>query len=401
MLVQLPLSKSVAARELLLEHVLHSNATHRYQQYQDAFGVDLPLDVKVLGEALQVLETTEPNKEVELECHESGTALRFLITLAAVGERVVTLRMVPRLMERPWESLAEVYEELGATFERVGETLRITPVQNRYFAELIEASSWQSSQFASALLLTAPLMEWDTLQVFVPPSSPSHSYFSLTCQLLRKRGIDVRENNHRYFIKSVAEKKYNPSIERDWSSAAYFYQLLALSPNLGSITMPELALDSSQPDVALARVYQCFGIETVEGVTIQAVRSPDEAAFIFDFSQNIDLFPSLTLTCIGLRVPFRFTGLEALVHKESNRLRAVVGGLRLLGVRGLREGKNELQWDGSAPTELHKGGTIDCHNDHRITMAFAVLSVAQRLQLRFSHPESVTKSFPSFWAQLL
>ncbi|MDO5035544.1 MAG: hypothetical protein Q4D93_01100 [Porphyromonas sp.] len=398
--IHLPPSKSIAARELMVDHLLFSSARERYQYYKALYDRDLPVDVIVLGEALKRLEE-QGGGEVALDCHESGTALRFLTALAALRSSPTTLHCSSRLAERPLTPLLSVYEGLGAHFTWHGTTLHVSPAKSRRFNSTIDTTHWSSSQFASSILLTAPLLDWNTLRLKVAPEAPSFSYLWLTIQLLRARGIECTYTGEVIEIKRISPISATlKPVEADWSSTSYIYQLLAIGGETEPIYLPGLQSNSHQPDAKITDIFALWGVSLDDNQVLHRTGSLRPRKLDLDLSQQIDLFPALAVTCTATGVPFHFRGIKTLRHKESDRLCAVREGLENLGYSGFTTGANTLSWDGTEPATPTRGAHITTYNDHRITMAFAILDAARDLGLHLSDKESVTKSFPSFWEQL-
>lgn len=187
--VRLPISKSIAARQLLLQHTTTGQSKSLYQSYLAIQGTALPLDVQLLGEALQSIEA---HTTAELRCHESGTALRFLIATIATGTQPHTLSLAPRLAQRPILPLLQFFSQMGATFRQQGTLLHITPITHRTYPPLTNTTHWPSSQFTSALLLTAHRCQWQSLRLKVSPTAPSYNYTLLTRHLMQQWGITTQ-----------------------------------------------------------------------------------------------------------------------------------------------------------------------------------------------------------------
>ena len=141
--------------------------------------------------------------------------------------------------------------------------------------------------------------------------------------------------------------------------------------------MRNLRLDSKQGDAVTAKWFEDFGVKTIQDgndIIIEKNNPIIKKQLSFDFINNPDLYPTIAATCAGLGVEGRFTGLRNLVHKESDRVAAMV-------------------------TELKKNNIFDSHNDHRIAMALAPLAMKIGA-IEINNAEVVSKSYPGFWEEI-
>ena len=299
MQIELPISKSIANRLLILQ------ATHgdELMPVSDS----MPDDVQILHRSLCLIALS-PHSLIDVG--NCGTAMRFLTAYCAQLEGQTTiLDGVERMRHRPIGQLVDALREIGADIEYVGEEgfppLRIKGcILDKH--RIVTINNPQSTQFVSALLLIGGNVQTHS-------TSP---YITLTRTLIEQ----YAHASSPYRLSPIA-------LERDWSSAAFWYEQVALHG--GEIALPDLFRNSLQGDKVVADIFAQLGVQThytVEGVVIKpfACLSPIASKiFSWDFSNCPDLYPAVALTCEKLEIRLDATGIESLPFKESDRLRAV------------------------------------------------------------------------------
>ena len=340
MTIELPISKSIANRLLILQSI-HGDELM-------PVSATLPEDVQILHRALTTLHHST-QRYTTLNLSNCGTAMRFLTAYAAQLENKVTvLDGVERMRHRPIGQLVDALREIGADIEYLGEDgfppLRIKGcILDRH--RIITLDNPQSTQFVSALLLIGANVQTNS-------TSP---YITLTREIIESYLQRVKRANYSEQNERTTAQRSTVSIanelEKDWSSAAFWYEYVALHG--GEITLPGLSRDSLQGDKVVADIFAHLGVHTeytAEGITI--TKNEDEEFFIqqpkqlnsttlrgnqhpaaprekandilfYDFSACPDLYPAVALTCERLGIELHATGTESLPIKESDRLRAV------------------------------------------------------------------------------
>ena len=265
----------------------------------------MPGDVQLLHRALTTLHNPTQSYTT-LHLSNCGTAMRFLTAYAAQLEnRVTILDGVERMHHRPIGQLVDALREIGADIEYLGEEgfppLRIKGcILDKH--RIVTINHPKSTQFVSALLLIGANVHTDS-------TSP---YITLTRELIQY--CTTLHNSTQCYI-----------IEKDWSSAAFWYEYVALYG--GEITLPGLCRNSLQGDKVVADIFANLGVQTyytTDGVVISS--SPlHHTPYILhhDFVACPDLYPAVALTCERLGIQLHATGVESLPLKESDRLRAV------------------------------------------------------------------------------
>ena len=296
MRIELPISKSIANRLLILQ------AIHRDGQLLTV-SADMPDDVQVMSEAIRLLGE---RGEARIDLGNCGTAMRFLTAYCAQLEGQTTiLDGVERMRHRPIGQLVDALRKIGADIEYLGEEgfppLRIKGcILDKHRIVIIDNP--QSTQFVSALLLIGANVQTDN-------TSP---YITLTHKLIQH-----------YTTLHHSTRHY--TIEKDWSSAAFWYEYVALHG--GEIKLPGLHKESLQGDKVVADIFAHLGVSTQyteDGIQICRSQTILNSKFLIqNFSACPDLYPAVALTCERLGIELHATGVGSLPLKESDRLRAV------------------------------------------------------------------------------
>lgn len=384
--VRLPLSKSVSARVLVMGALTEGAPTVPADRLADCD------DIRILASALTVR-----NGEADAGC--SGTAMRFLTAYyAAVPGTDVLLTGAARLSERPLAPLVEALRGIGADIEYAGEEGRL-PLRirgRRLKGGAVRLDARASSQFASALAMIAPLVEGG-LSIDLGGEIASMPYLRMTLRMLERRGVAADIAGYTVNV-AGAYRPVAPEEEYDWSAASYWYSIAAVTA--GWVTLTGLRGESLQGDSVLASEGERFGVITEfteDGAELSA--TPDLWSRLdMDMSDYPDLVPALAVTACLAGIPFRFTGVANLRHKECDRLAALGEGLRSIGCPTESSADDVFGWEG-AREPIFEMPVIDPHGDHRIAMAFAAVSVfVPGIVIRDA--EVASKSYPGFWDDL-
>ena len=383
----LPLSKSISARSIIINAL-----TPDTPELPDAADCD---DTRALLKALADPEATEFN------IGAAGTAMRFLTAYFAIQEgRDVRLDGSERMRRRPIAPLVDALRQLGADISYEGEEgfppLRIRGRRLRGGALTIDASI--SSQFVSALLMIAPLLEGG-LTLTLRGQLVSRPYIVMTLGLMERAGVESDFYLDTITVPSATYRRGLPDVEPDWSAASAWYEIAAISSGWITFTsLPELSL---QGDRACAALYASLGVDTTftsdEGTSLSA--NPDQSPrLVHDFTDTPDLVQGAVVTCAMLGIPFRFTGLKTLAIKETDRCQALVNELSKIGILLRREADDTLVWEGER-RPFNELPVFETYEDHRMAMALAPVSLFIPGTV-ILNPEVVSKSYPGYWDQL-
>jgi 3-phosphoshikimate 1-carboxyvinyltransferase len=321
----------------------------------------------------------------------SGTSMRFLTALAALGEGEYLLTGTERLCQRPLGELLTALSQVGVrAISEQGDGCPPVRVTGGIIGGRAQLSGGTSSQYLSALLFIGPLAPGG-LEIEITGELVSRPYVDLTLEVLSDFGVSYYREGYRYF-QLPGNQYYLPQtyeIEADASSASYFWAAAALTG--GRVTITNLSLESSQGDAAFPGVLERMGcaIESASaGLTVQG--GPLRGMAV-DMATMPDLVPTLAVLAAFATGDTVITGVAHLRHKESDRLAAVATELAKIGVTA-RETEDGLVIRGGTP----QGAVIHTYNDHRIAMSFAVAGL-KTAGIRITDPDCVAKSFPDFW----
>ncbi len=383
-------SKSETNRLLLLQ-ALYPNISLENISNSD----DSEVMIKAIKDAQQ------PSSDCQvIDIHHAGTAMRFLTAYFAVQEgKEVVLTGSSRMKERPIEILVDALRQLGAqiTYTEHDGYPPIKIVGKKLTQNKVTLSADVSSQFISALLLIAPKLE-NGLHLTLEGFITSVPYIKMTLEILNSIGIQTSfENNVITVSPQSSIKNSNFIIESDWSSASYYYSIVALSPLNTEITLSNYKENSMQGDAVLKEIYENFGVETTHrasGIRIKKIKYTVQSLRL-DLNSTPDIAQTLVVTCFALGVACYLSGLHTLKIKETDRLEALKTELTRLGALVITSDSTIKL---GASTRIHANKKIKTYQDHRMAMAFAPLAL--KTQIEIQNAEVVSKSYPSFWNDL-
>ncbi len=338
----------------------------------------------------------------EVDIHHAGTAMRFLTAYFSSQEgKEVVLTGSQRMTERPIKVLVEALQSLGADISYVkNEGYPPIKIKGKTLEKhKVSLPADISSQYISALLLTAPSLK-NGLELELIGKITSVPYIKMTLALLSQAGIENSFEGNTIVVKpKTVVPKMNMVVESDWSSASYFYSIVALCEVGTEITLSAYKKDSLQGDSVLAGIYTQFGVETLfDGHEICLKKNREVAmgsSVTLDLANAPDIAQTIAVTCFGLGMACHLEGLHTLKIKETDRLEALKMELSKLGA-SIEVTDKSLTL--KASNEIRKDVAIDTYNDHRMAMAFAPLALKQDLFI--NDAEVVSKSYPDFWSDL-
>ena len=471
--IDLPLSKSESNRALMIMHYAelqnletskpqsHSNSVT--QQLSNLVSLSNSDDTVILQQHLNTLSEYVKNPSsvpLTLDCRNAGTVFRFLMTAVAnlhLGDLEsqclgVLLTGSERMKSRPVSSLVEALRSLGVSIEYTEkegyppvlltvnavnrqqstdnsqQTLSTTLHSPLSTLHSLEISAEQSSQFASSLLLAAPLWK-NGLELHLTGNLSSLPYIDMTINMMRQCGIDVSRDNRDITVKPGVYNIENIKVEPDWSAAAFWYEMVSLSDG-AEVLLKNLNINSLQADATAIKMFECLGVETFateNGVVVskptannqqpiansqqptannqqptansQQPTANSQQPIAFNFKDCPDLFPAVIAACAGNRVNATFTGLKNLSIKESDRKQAMMNELMKINITFENVSDDELKM--FCPNELpcfteEKPIIFNNYEDHRIAMALSVLTMKIGT-ISMENVEVVSKSYPGFF----
>jgi 3-phosphoshikimate 1-carboxyvinyltransferase len=386
-------SKSETNRLLLLQ-ALYPNLNIENTSNSD--------DSEAMLRALQNSQLPTPNSQL-VDVHHAGTAMRFLTAFFAIQEgKEVVLTGSSRMKERPIKILVEALNQLGAeiTYEE-NEGFPPIRIKGKKLTEnKVSLPANVSSQYISALLLIAPKLE-NGLELTLEGEITSIPYIRMTLSLLEEIGIETSFENNKIKV------THHPSpiiqqpitIESDWSSASYWYSLIALSEIGTQISLSSYKKNSLQGDSVLVDIYKNFGVETTfnedNSITIIKTKNCQLSIVSYQLNNSPDIAQTIAVTCFGLGIGCDLVGLHTLKIKETDRLEALKIELSKLGAE-ISVTDESLHLKPS--TSINENIAIKTYQDHRMAMAFAPLAL--QVPIKINDAEVVSKSYPHFWNDL-
>lgn len=393
-------SKSETNRLLLLQ-ALYPNLVLENTSNSD--------DSEVMLEVLKNFQLSTSNIQL-FDIHHAGTAMRFLTAFFAIQEgKEVVLTGSSRMKERPIRILVEALNQLGAeiSYEEKDGFPPIKIKGKKLTKNKVSLPANVSSQYISALLLIAPKLE-NGLELTLEGEITSVPYIKMTLALLNEIGIETsfKENIIKVNqLQTINSKQI--TVESDWSSASYWYSIIALSEIGTEIQLSSYKKNSLQGDTVLAEIYRNFGVETDFCTNLMLLRKvenlkPDQSdnelakqTLNLKLNNCPDIAQTIAVTCFGLGIGCHLTGLHTLKIKETDRLEALKNELTKLGaIISVTNDSLTLQ-----PTEgINENVCIATYQDHRMAMAFAPLAL--KTSIHIENAEVVSKSYPTFWEDL-
>lgn len=394
--IQLPHSKSITNRALILNYIL-----------KDEIKISNPskADDSILLNNLLTKVSLSQNKlkPVVLNCNNAGTVFRFLTALLAATHGKWILSGSDRMKERPIKILVEALHVLGADIQYLKKE-GFPPLQikgKNLKSSKLELDTSVSSQFITAILLISPLLD-EGLEIDLMNIPGSLPYIEMTIAMLNEAGIDTLMVDQKIIVRKSKQKKTEFICEPDWSAAAFWYEMVALSNN-AELKLPGLTKKSLQGDAILPELFKLLGVQTtfnLDGIVLTKSNIPLPKYLEWDFTHHPDLAQAMIATCAGLNIQAKFTGLQSLVIKETNRLFAMNSELAKLGYQTKILGEDTLEvLNKIIDQSTEKEVLLHTREDHRMAMCLAPL-VLKHKKLIIENPDVVSKSYPDFWEHL-
>ena len=340
------------------------------------------------------------SKSSTIDIGHAGTAMRFLTSyFSLTTKKEIELRGSQRMHNRPIKILVDSLREIGASIHYIDKEgyppLLIKPSELISKNLIIDSST--SSQYISSLLLIAPKISGG-LKIQLTGRETSKPYIDMTISLLKKLGVEITTTENQISIcelQKIESKKHY--IESDWSSASYFYSVVALAKIGYTLKLSKFSFKSLQGDSKVADIYKSFGVKTTykdDLIILEKIESNTDK-FSFDLTSNPDLAQTICVTCLGLGIKCNLTGLHTLKIKETDRLLALKKELSKFNLKVIIT-DDSISFDNV--DFLKPNVVIETYDDHRMAMSFACL--ATKVKIIIKDPKVVSKSYSSFWSDL-
>jgi 3-phosphoshikimate 1-carboxyvinyltransferase len=375
----LPASKSISNRVLILDALAGNKST--LHNLSDANDTQLMLNLVRSGDQT-------------IDVEDAGTTMRFLTAYFSVTNQHKIITGTERMKERPIGILVDALRALGADIDYL-EKGGYPPLEIKQFSgqktSTLRIRGDVSSQFISALMMVAPILP-QGLTLHLEGKIGSRPYIEMTASLMRmfKARCEVLEREV-----NIPPQRYEPvdfTVESDWSGASYWFAFAALAAE-AQILLPRLFLDSLQGDSAILKIMEPLGIKSsMEGGLMKLTKTPSAQDISWDFTHCPDLAQTVCVVCAAKGIEGKFTGLESLRIKETDRIAALQNELRKIGADLLEE---KDHWKLLPTKRFPDKAFFNTYKDHRMAMAFAPL--ATLFDIEIENPPVVRKSYPKFW----
>ncbi len=365
---------------------------------------DTLLTLKALGQMGVRIEANNPDRIIvqgskgvlrafqnDIFLGNSGTSMRLLTAVAALGKGTYRLTGTKRMQQRPIQDLIDGLNQLGVKIRSVNNN-GCPPVAikgGRITGRRVRLNCSASSQFLSALLLIAPRTS-EGIDIQVTHGPVSKPYIDMTVDVMEKLGVGVQRDRYHHFQVQGNQIYQSGSyqVEPDASQAGYFWAAAALTG--AAVKVSGISTHSSQGDVGFTRILESMGCAVVEERDGIRVIGRPLTALEVDMADMPDLVPTLAVVAAFAEGTTVITNVGHLKAKESDRLASVAGELVKMGIEAACNDTG-LTIKGGKP----HGADIETYNDHRMAMSFAVAGL-RTPGIAIKDEKCVEKSFPDF-----
>ncbi|HAK5376942.1 TPA: 3-phosphoshikimate 1-carboxyvinyltransferase [Salmonella enterica] len=405
--INLPGSKSVSNRALLLAalacgktvltNLLDSDDVRHMLNALSALGINYTLsadrtrcDITGNSGALRA-----PGA-LELFLGNAGTAMRPLAAALCLGQNEIVLTGEPRMKERPIGHLVDSLRQGGANIDYL-EQENYPPLRLRggFTGGEIEVDGSVSSQFLTALLMTAPLAPEDTT-IRVKGELVSKPYIDITLNLMKTFGVEITNHHYQQFVVKGGQQYHSPGrylVEGDASSASYFLAAGAIKG--GTVKVTGIGRKSMQGDIRFADVLEKMGATITWGDDFIACTRGELHAIDMDMNHIPDAAMTIATTALFAKGTTTLRNIYNWRVKETDRLFAMATELRKVGAE-VEEGHDYIRI--TPPAKLHHAD-IGTYNDHRMAMCFSLVALSDT-PVTILDPKCTAKTFPDYFEQL-
>lgn len=398
--VSVPGSKSYTHRMLIaaalsdgaceVRNPLNSEDTLITRRCLSEMGVsieEMPDHLRIQGTSGRLRSPEDP-----VDLGNSGTSMRLLAAVAALGQGVCVLTGSQRMQQRPIQDLLDGLNQLGVGARAVNADgcppIEVTGGGLKGGSVTIDCRI--SSQYLSALLMIAPFAK-EAVTITVSGGLVSRPYIDMTVAVMEEFGIAVDRHGYERFVVTGGQtyRAGDHAVEPDCSQAGYFWAAAAISGAV--ITVAGTSKNSLQGDVRFTECLAAMGCRVAEDSDGIKVTGNPLTGVIVDMADMPDMVPTLAVVAAFARGTTVIENVAHLRAKESDRLGAVAAELKKMGIKADCVGSG-LRIVGGNP----QGASIDTYNDHRIAMSFALAGLKVP-GIKIKDETCVKKSFPKFW----
>lgn len=405
--INLPGSKSVSNRALLLAalacgktvltNLLDSDDVRHMLNALSALGVDYTLSAdRTRCEIIGNGGALRAKGALELFLGNAGTAMRPLAAALCLGQNEIVLTGEPRMKERPIGHLVDALRQGGANIDYL-EQENYPPLRLRggFTGGDVEVDGSVSSQFLTALLMTAPLAAKNTV-IRIKGELVSKPYIDITLNLMKTFGIEIENHHYQQFAVKGSQQYQSPGrylVEGDASSASYFLAAGAIKG--GTVKVTGIGRKSMQGDIRFADVLEKMGATITWGDDFIACTRGKLRAIDMDMNHIPDAAMTIATTALFAEGTTTLRNIYNWRVKETDRLFAMATELRKVGAE-VEEGHDYIRI--TPPETLHHAD-IGTYNDHRMAMCFSLIALSDT-PVTILDPQCTAKTFPDYFEQL-
>ncbi|ENG7702267.1 TPA: 3-phosphoshikimate 1-carboxyvinyltransferase [Citrobacter freundii] len=405
--INLPGSKSVSNRALLLAalangttvltNLLDSDDVRHMLNALNVLGISYTLSAdRTRCEIIGNGGALHAQGSVELFLGNAGTAMRPLAAALCLGSNDIVLTGEPRMKERPIGHLVDALRQGGAKIDYL-EQGNYPPLRLRggFTGGQVEVDGSVSSQFLTALLMTAPLAPQDTT-IAIKGDLVSKPYIDITLNLMKTFGVEIENQNYQRFVVKGQQQYQSPGaylVEGDASSASYFLAAGAIKG--GTVKVTGIGRNSMQGDIRFADVLEKMGATITWGDDFIACTRGELNAVDMDMNHIPDAAMTIATAALFAKGTTTLRNIYNWRVKETDRLFAMATELRKVGAE-VEEGHDFIR---ITPPATLQFADIATYNDHRMAMCFSLVALSDT-PVTILDPKCTAKTFPDYFEQL-
>ena len=405
--VQPPGSKSITNRALVcaaladgeskLIDILDSEDTRVMVDSLQKLGIHCVADWQGKSITVEGCNGKIPATDAELFVENSGTTIRFLTAMCALGNGTYRLDGIERMRQRPIGDLLAALEQLGVDCESNHDCPPVTLRTNGFQKNEVSIRGNISSQYLSGLLMAAPFAGDADFRISVDGELVSKPYVAMTTEVMRSFGAESTFNERQNCFEVPTANRYRGieyPIEPDASAASYFWAMAAITN--GSVTVSGLNFSALQGDVNFCKVLEKMGCQITESENAINVTGPETLNGIdIDMNAISDTVQTLAAVALFANGPTRVRGVAHNRHKETDRIGDLATELRKCGAE-VNEHEDGLT---IVPPIQIQSATFETYNDHRMAMSLALIGLRQP-GIVITNPDCTKKTFPNYFEVL-
>lgn len=397
--VTVPGSKSYAQRVIaiaaLIEEDVQVEGLTRCDDVNSALKVirTIGVDISETSRGFSFKGSMDRSKDYRINCGEAGLSTRLFSTFSLLTDRSFCIDGKGSILQRPMNMVIDALSQAGKSIQSNDGKLPLE-IHGKTQQLGFEIDGSTSSQLLTGLLIVSPFLGKDiTIKVKDLKSVP---YIDMTVKVMQSFGLDVQHENYDVFDIKPFQKSNGSNhyvVEGDWSAASF---LIVAGLIGGEVKISGLNQHSLQADKKILEVVTITGGKYEWENEDLNIQSASLSPFSFDATHCPDLFPPLAVLAAMIDGTSEIKGVHRLKHKESDRSTALVNELSELGIV-INEIRDDLRIEGLSASENIEGGNVFSHNDHRMAMALALMSLRSSGDIIISGASSINKSYPGFY----